>query len=137
MQTLAVPAPAAPARRSAWAGSILSGLVVLFLLFDAAIHIAQIPPVVEGCTQLGFSPAVFVPLGYIELACVALYLFPRTAFLGALLLTGYLGGAVAVHVRVGHPMFSHVLFPVYTALLLWGGLYLRSAALRALVSLRS
>jgi hypothetical protein len=114
-----------------WAGRILSALPVLFLLFDAVIHILKIAPVVEAFAQLGYSVSLAVPLGIIELVCVVLYVIPRTSVLGAVLLTGYLGGAVATNLRVGAPLFSNVLFPVYVGILLWGGLYLRNARLRA------
>jgi hypothetical protein len=135
MQSAALPLPVS--RKGLWAGHVLSALAVLFLLFDGVIHIMQIPLVVESAAQLGYPAGVFVPLGIIELACVALYLFPRTSVLGAVLLTGYLGGAIAIHVRVASPLFSHTLFPVYVALLLWGGLYLRDERLRALFPLRA
>src|SRR5687767_8714341 len=97
--TLAVPAP----RKGHWAGLVLGALVVLFLLFDAVIHVMKIPPVVEAFTQLGYPVSASVPLGIIELVCLALYVVPRTSFLGAVLLTGYLGGAVAIHLRIGSP----------------------------------
>jgi hypothetical protein len=130
--TLAVPI----AKKGSWGGYVISGLAVLFLLFDAVIHVMQIAPVVEAAAQLGYPAGVFVPLGIIELVCLGLYVLPRTSVLGAILLTGYLGGAVAIHVRVGSPLFSHVLFPVYVGLMIWGGLYLRDERLRALVPLR-
>jgi hypothetical protein len=135
MQSAALPLPVS--KKGLWAGHVLTALAVLFLLFDGVIHLMQIPPVVESAAQLGYPAGVFVPLGIIELACVALYLFPRTSVLGAVLLTGYLGGAIAIHVRVASPLFSHTLFPVYVALLLWGGLYLRDERLRALFPLRA
>ena len=129
--------PYAPSsKRSAVTGHVLSGLAVLFLLFDAVIHILKIPPVVDAFNQLGYPASASVPLGIVELACVAIYLWPRTAALGAVLLTGYLGGAVAIHVRVDSPLFSHTLFPAYVGMLIRGGLYLRSEKLRALVTLR-
>ena len=114
-------------------GWVLSVLAILFLVFDAVIHIMQLPMVIEASNQLGYPPQAFVPLGYIELACLALFAFPRTAPLGAILLTGYLGGAIAIHARVGSPLFSHTLFPIYTAAMLWGGLYLRDKRVRALL----
>lgn len=119
--------------KSAW-GWVLSALVILFLAFDATIHIMQLPMVVEASKQLGFPAEAFVTLGYIELVCLALYGFPRTAPLAAILLTGYLGGAIAIHVRVGSPLFSHTLFPIYVAAMLWGGLYLRDTRVRALLA---
>lgn len=125
--------PSKAARRTGYA---LSFIALAFLLFDASGKLLQIAPAVEGTRDLGWNPSVLLPLGIVQLVCVALYALPRTSVLGALLWTGYLGGAVATHVRVDHPLFSHVLFPVYVALLLWGGLWLRLPALRALLPLR-
>jgi hypothetical protein len=118
-------------------GLVLSALAVLFLLFDGVIHILKIAPVVETFTQLGYPVEVAVPLGIVELVCLAAYVWPRSAVLGAVLLTGYLGGAVAIHVRVGSSLFGQTLFPVYVGLMVWGGLYLRDERLRALFPLRS
>jgi len=118
-------------------GIAISGFAALFLLFDSVIHVLKIPAVVEAFTQLGYPVSLAIPLGIVELICLALYVFRRTSVLGAILLTGYLGGAVAIHVRIGSPLFSHLLFPVYVGLMLWGGLYLRDARLRALVPLRA
>jgi hypothetical protein len=120
-------------RKRLWVGRILSGLAGLFLLFDGAIKVLMIAPVVEGSQKLGYPPETMLPIGVIMLIATALYLVPRTAFFGALLLTGHLGGAIASHVRVGDPLFSHTLFPVYLALLLWVGLTLRNPQLEALV----
>jgi hypothetical protein len=133
------PGAQAPAVSKAqlWTGRILSGLVVLFLLFDAVVKIIKIRPVVEGFAKLGYPEGVAVPIGVVLLVCVVLYAIPRTSVLGAILLTGYLGGAVATHVRAGDPLFSHVLAPTYVGLLIWLGLYLREARLRALVPLKS
>ena len=96
----------------------------------------DIPQAVAGMNQLGWAPSLAPMLGVVLLSCLALYAFPRTAVLGAVLLTGYLGGAVATQVRVGNPILSHVLFPVYVAVMLWGGLWFRDARLRALMPLR-
>lgn len=127
----------APGSRAAtWAGRCASSLALAFLLFDAIGKVLRIAPAVEGTRELGYPAAVIVPLGIVQLVCAALYAIPRTSVLGALLWTGYLGGAVATHVRVEHPLFSHVLFPVYVASLLWVGLWLRDARLRALLPLR-
>jgi hypothetical protein len=120
-----------------WAGRIMSALAALFMLFDGIIHILKIAPVVDAFAQLGYPIRVSVGLGIIELICVAVYVLPRTSVLGAILLTGYLGGAIAAQVRIGTPLFSHVLFPVYVAVLIWGGLLLRDRRLRALIPLRS
>jgi hypothetical protein len=114
-------------------GWILSGIVILFLLFDSFGKFAKPEAVVQGTTQLGYPASLITPIGIILLVCTLLYAFPRTALLGAVLLTGYLGGAVATHFRVGNPLFSHVLFPIYLAILLWLGLYLRSSRLKRLI----
>jgi DoxX-like protein len=119
-----------------WAGRIMSAVAVLFLIFDGVIHVMKPAPVVQGFTDLGWSPALAVPLGIIELVCLALYLIPRTSVLGAILLTGYLGGAVATNLRVGAPLFGNILFPVYVGVFLWGGLYLRDSALRLVFPVR-
>lgn len=120
-----------------WAGRILNGLTVLFLLFDSGIKIFNLAPAVQGTVGLGYAASAVVPIGIVLLLCTLLYVVPRTAILGALLLTGYLGGAVASQVRVGNPLFSHVLFPVYFAILIWAGLYLREPRLRALAPFRT
>ena len=120
-----------------WTGRALSGLVVLFLLFDGIIKLMKIQPVLDSFAQLGYPAKLAVPIGLIDLACALLYAIPRTAVFGALLLTGLLGGAIATHVRVESPLFSHTLFGVYLGLLAWGGIYLREPRLRALVPLRS
>jgi hypothetical protein len=122
-----------PSRRLALLGQSLSALAVLFLIFDSIGKLLEVQPVIDGTIRLGYSPDIVFELGVLLLACVVIYLTPRTSLLGAVLLTGYLGGAVATHVRVENPLFSHVLFPVYLATLLWGGLALRDARLRALV----
>ena len=124
-------------RKTLWAGRIISGLLVLFLLSDSVLKFAKPPSVVEGTVKLGYPESVILTLGIILITCTILYLIPRTSVLGAILLTGYLGGAVATHVRVGDPLLTHVLFPVYVGVLLWLGLYLRDERLRALVPLRS
>ena len=122
-----------PKTARVWAGRVLSGLPVAFLIFDAALKLVHPAFVTEASAKIGWPDGVITPLGVVLLACVALYLVPRTAVLGAVLLTGYLGGAVATHLRVGDPLFSHTLFPVYFGVMLWGGLYLRDARVRAAV----
>jgi hypothetical protein len=117
-------------------GRVLSGLAAAFLAFDSVGKLLQLKPVMQGTAQLGYSTEAVFPLGIVLLACVVIYLVPRTAVLGALLLTGYLGGAVATHVRVGNPLFTHVLTPTYFAALIWGGLMLRDARVRALAPWR-
>jgi hypothetical protein len=119
-----------------WTGRIMSALPALFLLVDGVGKLVKPAPVVQGTVQLGYSESVLLGLGIVLLTCTVLYVIPRTAILGAILLTGYLGGAIATHVRVGSPLFSHILFPVYVAVLLWGGIYLRDERLRALIPLR-
>jgi DoxX-like family len=119
-----------------WTGRIISALPALFLLVDGVGKLVKPAPVVQGTVQLGYPESVLLGLGIVLLSCTVLYVIPRTAILGAILLTGYLGGAIATHVRVGSPLFSHILFPVYVAVLLWGGIYLRDERLRALIPLR-
>jgi len=119
-----------------WTGRIMSGVPALFLFLDGVGKLVKPAPVVEGTIQLGYPESVLLGLGIVLLTCTVLYVVPRTAVLGAILLTGYLGGAIATHVRVGSPLFSHILFPVYLAVLIWGGLYLRDERLRALIPLR-
>lgn len=119
-----------------WAGRILSALAALFLLMDGLGKVMKPPAVVAGTVQLGYSESVIVGLGVLLLVCTIFYVVPQTATLGAVLLTGYLGGAVASNLRVGSPLFSHVLFAVYIGLLVWSGLYLRDTLLRDLIPLR-
>jgi hypothetical protein len=119
-----------------WTGRALTGLAVAFLALDGVMKLVQPKEVVAATTQLGWpaDPAVLTSLGVVLLAATALYAIPRTAVLGAILLTGYFGGAVATHVRIGSPLFSHILFGVYLGVFVWGGLWLRSTRLRALLS---
>ena len=120
-------------RARRWTSRTLAATAVLFLVFDAAIKMAVIPPVVDAFAKLGMPVALAQGIGVLELFCVALFLFPATSALGAVLLTGFLGGAIAIHVRVGDPLLSHVLFPVYVGALLWIALFLRDERIRALV----
>ena len=117
-----------------WTGRILSGIAVAFLLVDAAGKLMQVAPVMEGSVQLGYPASTVVPMGVLLLVGVVLYVVPRTSVLGAIWLAAYLGGAVATHVRVGNPLASHVLFPVYVAAFVWGGLALRNPRLMALLT---
>lgn len=134
---MATESQAAPASKGMlWAGRIFSGLAVAFLLFDSTLKFVKPPAVIEATTRLGYSTSIITPLAIILLSCVVLYLIPNTSVFGAILLTGYLGGAVASHTRVGDPLASHILFPTYIASLLWLGLYLREARLRELVPLK-
>jgi len=116
-----------------WIGRVLTGLSGAMLLLDSAGKLAQVQPVVEGTIELGYPPTAVFGLGAVLLACTILYLVPRTAAIGAVLLTGYLGGAIATHVRVSNPLFSHTLFPIYVAMPIWGGLYLRDARVRSVL----
>lgn len=129
--TLNNPSPAA-----LWTGRVLSAGVILFLAFDGAIKLVPLDVVLETSRQFGIPEDLARALGVLTLAGTLLYAFPRTAVLGAVLLTGYLGGAVYVHLRAGSPMFSHLLFGVYLGILMWGGLYLRDPLLRTLFPLR-
>ena len=114
----------------------MSTLAALFLIMDGVMKLVKPAFVVQATVQLGYPESVIIGLGIVLLACTVLYLIPRTAVLGAVLLTGYLGGAVATHVRIGDPLLTHTLFPVYISLLVWGGLFLRDPQLRALIPLR-
>lgn len=120
-----------------WAGRIAGALAVLFLLFDGVVKLLMLPLAVEATAQLGYPAGSVLAIGLIELVCLVLYVIPRTSILGAILLTGYLGGAVATHVRIGSPLLTHVLFPVYVALLVWGALFLHDGRVRALIPLRA
>lgn len=113
-----------------WTGRILSGLVIVFLLFDGAIKLIPLDIVIETSRQLGIPTDLAVTLGVLTLIGTVLYAWPRTSVLGAILLTGYLGGAIYVHIRAGSPLFSHTLFGVYLGIMIWGGLYLRDERLR-------
>jgi hypothetical protein len=116
-----------------WTGRVMSTLATLFLLMDGIMKLIKPAPVVEATVRLGYPESVILGLRIVLLICVILCVIPGTSILGAILLTGYLGGAVATHVRVGNPLFSHTLFPVYLAFLIWGGLFLREERLRALI----
>lgn len=138
MIAIAAAMPPLPHPASLWSGRILSGLVILFFLTDAAIKLPPLQPVTETMAQLGWpaDAGTARTLGVLMLASVALYAYPPTALLGAVLITGYLGGAVATHVRVGSPLFTHTLFGVYVGTLAWAGLWLRDPRLRALFPIR-
>jgi hypothetical protein len=120
---------------AAWklrAGYTLSGLVILFMVMDAGMKLMRLPIVLETTVELGWPSDSAIPLGLLLLVCTFLYGWPRTSALGAVLLTGYLGAAIAAHARIGSPIFSHTLFGVYLGVLLWAGLYLRDPRVRAL-----
>ena len=124
-----------PAR---WAGRVLSGIVIVFLLVDGAIKLVPWPIVTETMEKMGYgsSDAMMRGLGVITIICTVLYAVPPTSILGAILLTGYLGGAIASHVRIDSPLFTHTLFGLYLGLMLWGGLWLRDRTLRGLIPFR-
>ena len=128
-----IPLSASRSTAARWGGRVLTGIAVLFLSFDTVLHLGQFKEVVEGSAALGFKPETIFIIGVIELACLIVYLIPRTAPIGAILFTGYLGGAIVTHLRVGSPLFTHILFPIYVDALIWGGLYLRDARVRALL----
>ena len=117
-----------------WAGRILSGIVVAFLLLDAAGKLLKVAPVMEGTVKLGYPESVVFPLGVLLLIGVVLYLVPKTSVLGAIYITAFLGGAVATHLRVGSPLATHVLFGVYVAAFVWGGLAFRNPRLMAVLT---
>jgi hypothetical protein len=123
-------------QKTLWAGRIVSAFAVLFLVLDGVTHLMKPAPVAEAFHRLAFPLSLSVELGVIELACVAVYVIPRTSILGAILLTGYLGGAVATHLRVLDPFFDTI-FPILIGVLVWGGIYLRDPRLRALVPFKS
>jgi hypothetical protein len=128
------PVAFSPAR--IWTGRILSGLVSAFFLFDSALKVLELIPASASTQQLGYPLGTLFAIGVIELICIVTYLIPRLSLVGAVLLTGYLGGAIATHVRVESPLFSHTLFPIYVALLVWGGLYLRDRRVYVLIAPR-
>jgi hypothetical protein len=122
-------------RAQLWGGRAMSALVILFMLFDGVIKLPPLDIVTQTSAQMGLpaDPGFARLLGVIGLISTALYALPRTSILGAILLTGYMGGAIATHLRIGSPLFSHTLFGVYLGVLLWGGLWLRDPRLRALI----
>jgi DoxX-like family len=136
MSTLAE--TAAVSRPMRLLGRAMSGLVIVFLLFDGAIKLVPWPVVTETMEKMGYSSSESLArtLGVITIACTVLYSIPPTSILGAILLTGYLGGAMASHVRIGSPLFTHILFGLYLGLMVWGGLWLRDRSLRDLMPWR-
>ena len=129
-----MPSTPTSSRKRVWTGRIITALPVLFLVFDAGIKLAPPnAPVMEAMTRLGWPTGLALEIGILELVCLAAYLIPRTAVVGAVLFTGFLGGAIATHMRINDPLFSHTLFPTYVGALLWVGLYLRDERVRALV----
>lgn len=128
--------PATASRGQLWTGRIIATLLSLFLVFDAVAKFFKPRPVVDAFERLNFPLSLAVPIGVILLICVLLYLIPQTSILGAILLTGYLGGAVCTHLRHQDPLFSTVLFPVYFGILIWLSLFLREPRLRTLIPFR-
>ena len=126
-----------PSKRALWTGRGLTVTVVFLLTLDSLGKLLQAAPVVAGTIQLGYPSSLVLPLGVLLLLCVAAYAIPSTSVLGAVLLTGYLGGAIATHARVQNPLLNHTLFPTYVAALVWGGLFLREPRLRALLPWRA
>jgi DoxX-like family len=120
-------------RTAQWTGRVLFGLVVVFLAFDGSMKLSSSKEAIDGTMQLGYPAGVLAPIAVIEAGCLLLLLIPRTAPFGALLWTAYFGGAVATHVRVQNPLFSHILFPVYIATTMWLALYILDARVRTLV----
>ncbi|MFN3850919.1 MAG: DoxX family protein [Spirosomataceae bacterium] len=117
-----------------WTGRVLSWFAILFMLFDSVIKFVKPPMVIQTTVnELGYAEHHILPMGILALVCTILYIIPKTSVLGAILMTGYLGGAIATHLRVDNPLFSHMLFPVYVGLMIWGGLWLRNPKLRALI----
>jgi hypothetical protein len=133
MPTIAETAPVSKTAR--WTGRALSGLVIVFMLFDGAIKLVPWPIVTETMEKIGYgsSESLARTLGVITVACTVLYAIPPTSIVGAILLTGYLGGAMASHLRIGSPLFTHTLFGLYLGLMVWGGLWLRDKSLRTLI----
>jgi hypothetical protein len=123
-------------KKMIWSGRIMSGLATLFLLIDAVMKVVKARVAVEGTVQVGYPESTVVGIGLSLLVSTLLYAIPRTSVLGAILVTGYLGGAVATNVRMSAPLFSYILTPVYVGVLVWGGLYLRDERLRALIPVR-
>lgn len=128
---------AAPSKARLWTGRILTILTTLFMLFDGVMKLVRPLPVTQAMTQLGFPQNLSVPIGVILLIFTALYAVPSTSVLGSVLLTGYLGGAVVSQMRIGAPLFGTTLFPIYFAVLMWAGIYLREQRLRALIPVRT
>lgn len=117
-----------------WTARIMSGIVILYMLLDGVAKIIQPKPVVEGTLALGYAEHHILIIGILALISAGIYAIPKTSFLGAVLLTGFWGGAIATHLRMDDPLFSHVLVPFYLAMLAWGGLYLRDKRIRKLFS---
>jgi len=131
--TTSSPSSLLPSRRSVIAGRVLTGIVAILLAMDAGVKLMLAKPAVEGSAALGFTPQQVFVVGVIAAICLVLYLIPRTAPIGAVLWTGYFGGAIVTHFRLGNPLLTHVLSPIYVSILIWGSLYLRDPRVRAVV----
>ena len=130
--------PATSVSRGAlWTGRVMSGLVIAFLVFDGAMKLIPLQIVIDTSQQMAIPLDIIRTLGVLTLTGTALYAWPRTSVLGAIILTGYLGGAIYAHFRLADPLFTHTLFGVYLGLLIWGGLYLRDPRVRALLPFRA
>lgn len=121
-----------PSKAARWTSYIMSGIVILFMLMDSIMKFVKPTEVIEGTLALGFKESHLVTMGSLGLISTLLYIYPRTAILGAVLLTGYFGGAMATHVRLDNPLFTHILFTGYLGIMMWGGLWLRNLKLREL-----
>lgn len=133
METTALKS-ASPSKAKLWTGRILTGIVLLFLVFDIVGKFVKPEAVIKGTMAFGYPESMITPIGVLLLICTVLYFIPRTAVLGAVFLTGYLGGAVASNLRIDAPLFSNTLFPVYFSILAWAGLYFRSERLQKFIS---
>jgi len=127
----------AVSKKGLWTGRILSGLAILFLVFDGVTKVMKVPAVMQASAQMQYPLRLIPVIGIVLLVCTAVYAIPRTSILGAVLLTGYLGGAVEAQLRAGNPLFAETLFPIYFSMLIWGGLFLRERRLKALLPFRS
>jgi hypothetical protein len=136
-QNLAITESGTISKSNQWIGHVLSAIAVLFMLFDGVVHFLKFSFVIDAFNKLGVPIELAVIIGTLELICLALYVIPGTSIFGAILLTGYLGGATLAQLRIGEPILSNTLFPVYMGILLWGGLYLRDKKLRNLIPLRT
>lgn len=130
-------AATAVTNKALWTGRALSGLAILFLVFDGVTKVLKVTEVMEASAQLQFPDWTIPVIGVVLLCCTLVYAIPQTSVLGAVLLTGYLGGAVASQLRVGNPLFAETLFPIYFAVVVWAGLLLRESRLRALIPFRN
>jgi DoxX-like family len=122
-----------PSRAARWTGRVMSTIVALLLGLDALMKLLRVTPVLKASVELGYPAHAMFGIGLVLAICVVAYVIPRTSLLGAVLLTGYLGGAIATHVRVDHPLWTHTLFPIYVAAVIWGGLVLRDSRVRGIL----